>query len=266
MTNALAQTTIYRQSIGDPEPSLRAIAEAGFSHLHWSHQWYTDFMYSIPELAQIRRWLKGYNLQVLDLHASAGQEKRWDAPEEYRRLAGVELVRNRLEMAAYLGAEAIVLHAYPNIALETQSRSLAELEPYARLLGVRIALENLFEGNQANLTSLFNEFAPDFLGLCYDTGHGNMVLEGMEFLDTWKERLAVLHLHDNDGINDQHKLPFQGTVDWERFIRILDHSAYRGPVNLECTMGNHKDMPDDVFLQAAYQAGARLQAMRRISI
>jgi sugar phosphate isomerase/epimerase len=262
MTLMIAQTTIYRQSTGDPEPSIRAIAEAGFTHLHWSHQWYTDFLYSAAELAQIQRWLKMYHLQVLDIHASAGQEKRWDAPEEYRRLAGVELVRNRLEMAAQLGAGAIVLHAYPNIPVETQRRSLAELEPYARLLGVRIALENLFEGNQANLTSLFDEFPPDFLGFCYDTGHGNMLPDGLDFLETWKERLVALHIHDNDGVNDLHKLPFNGTVDWQKFIHILDRSAYRGPVNLECTLGNHKDMADFAFLQAAFQAGARLQAMR----
>jgi sugar phosphate isomerase/epimerase len=56
-------------------------------------------------------------------------------------------------MAAQLGAGAIVLHAYPATPVEIQQRSLAELEPHARLLGVRIALENLFEGNQTNLTS-----------------------------------------------------------------------------------------------------------------
>ena len=262
MPMPFSQTTIYRQATGDPEPTLRAISEAGFTHLHWSHQWYTDFLYAVSEIAQIQRWLKTYHLQVLDIHASTGQEKRWDSPEEYRRLSGVELVRNRLELAAHLGASAIVLHAQRDMPVDQQRRSLAELEPYARLLGVRIALENLYEGNQANLTLLFDEFDPEFLGFCYDCGHGNMLPEGMDDLETWKDRLAVLHIHDNNGSADQHKLPFTGSVDWSRFIQILDRSAYRGPINLECTLGNHPDMQDAAFLQAGYQAAARLQSMR----
>ena len=262
MNTAVSQTTIFRQSLGDPEPALRAIAETGFTHVHWSHQWYTDYLYAAPEIAQIKRWLKTYQLKVLDIHASAGQEKRWDAPEEYRRLSGVELVRNRLEMAADLGAGAIVLHAAPSMAIENQRRSLAELEPYARLLGVKIALENLYEGNQANLTNLFHDFSPDFLGFCYDSGHGNMLPDGMDFLDTWKDRLAVLHIQDNDGTKDQHKIPFHGTIPWEKLIQIFDQSAYRGPINLECTMGNHSDMEDGTFLQAAFQAAVRLEQMR----
>jgi len=262
MTMLLAQTTIFRQALGDPEPVLRLIAEAGFTHIHWSHQWYTDFLYAASEIAQIQSWLQAYHLQVLDIHASAGQEKRWDAPEAYRRLAGVELVRNRLEMAAALGARAIVLHAHSNMPLDSQRRSLSELEPYARLLGVQIALENLFEGNHACLASLFAEFEPDFLGYCYDCGHGNMLPDGMAELEAWKDRLAVLHIHDNDGTKDQHKLPFTGTVDWDRFIHILDQSSYRGPINLENTLGNHPEMQDADFLQAAYQAAARLESMR----
>jgi hypothetical protein len=74
-----------------------------------------------------------------------------------------------------------------------------------------------------------------------------MLPDGMDFLEAWKDRLAVLHLHDNDGVNDQHKLPFNGTVNWERFVDILDRSAYDGPINLECTMGNHKEMEDHSF-------------------
>jgi sugar phosphate isomerase/epimerase len=259
----LSQTTIFKEQTGCPEPHLRQIAEAGFTHLHWSHHWYTDFLYSASEVAQIGRWLKDYGLQVLDVHASAGQEKRWDAAEPYRRLAGVELVRNRLEFAARLGAEAIVLHAYADMPLDSQRRSLSELEPLARLLGVRIALENLTDGNLENLPRLFSEFSPEMLGFCYDAGHGNMFAYGMDFLEQWKERLAVIHIHDNDGTGDQHKLPFSGSVPWERFTHILAASAYTGPINLECTMGSHAGLSEEEFLRQSHQAGARLEAMRR---
>lgn len=261
MTLFLSQTTIFKEQIGNPEPRLRQIAEAGFSHVHWSHHWYSDFLYSSAEIAQIRRWLKEYGLAVLDVHASHGQEKRWDAAEPYRRLAGVELVRNRLEFAARLGARAIVLHAYPDMPLESQLRSLSELEPYARLYEVRIALENLFEGNLERLARLFGEFEPDFLAFCYDSGHGNIYPGSLDFLAQWKDRLGVVHLHDNDGVADQHLLPFTSGVDWTRLAHLLAESAYQGPLNLECTLGNYDGVSEADFLRAAYQAGAKLTAM-----
>ncbi len=37
----LAVATDFNGSGGDPEPALRRIAEAGFTHLHWCHQWNT---------------------------------------------------------------------------------------------------------------------------------------------------------------------------------------------------------------------------------
>jgi hypothetical protein len=35
----LAITSDYAKSTGCPEPHLRQIAEAGFSHVHWCHHW-----------------------------------------------------------------------------------------------------------------------------------------------------------------------------------------------------------------------------------
>ncbi len=86
----LSLTTDYASSKGCPESALRRIAEAGFTHVHWCHQWNTDFLYGHAEIAQIGRWLAEFGLGLLDLHASAGVEKNWVSAREYERLAGVE--------------------------------------------------------------------------------------------------------------------------------------------------------------------------------
>ena len=106
----LSMTTDYMADTGSPEPYLRRIAEAGFTHVHWCHHWNTDFAYDDCELEQIECWLHRYNLQVTDLHASAGKEKAWGSLREYERLAGVELVANRIATAERLGADVIVMH------------------------------------------------------------------------------------------------------------------------------------------------------------
>ena len=264
----LSMTTDYaRVSTGDPSPYLRRIAEAGFSHVHWCHQWNTDFVYAGCEVAQIAAWLKAYGLALLDLHGSVGPEKNWAAAEEYRRQAGVELVRNRLEITARLGGGVVVMHAgvagNPDGAVSAWDflkRSLDELEPCARKLGVRIALENL-PGNFSLIREVLGTYAPAYLGLCYDAGHGNMDGDSFANLTALKDRLIALHLHDNDGTADQHRLPFSGTIDWAKFATILRASAYAKCISMESNMGKEGIPGEEKFLAKAFAVGSRLAGM-----
>ena len=258
----LSITTDYAKDTGDPSPYLQRIAEAGFTHVHWCHHWNTDFLYSRWEIEQIGRWLAEGGLQLLDLHAPVGPEKNWASPRAYERRAGVELVANRLEMTARLGGSAIVMHIPAEHPCEPLRRSLDELAPLARATGVRIALEN---GHFAAIRSVLADYPPDYVGLCYDSGHGNVGGDGLAQLETLKERLLVLHLHDNDGTGDQHNLLYTGTVDWARLADILARSAYARCVSMEVNM-KHSGLEDErEFLRRAYETGARLAAQIRAS-
>ena len=266
----LSLTTDYAAvSTGSPEPYLQQIGAAGFSHTHWCHQWNTDFLYSRAEIAQIGKWLKQYGVQLLDLHASAGVEKGWAAAREYERRAGVELVKNRIEMTARLGADVIIMHIPMKFSSEEETRlrraqlrkSLDSLQPYARRHAVRIAIENGLPDSFPAQMELFAAYPPDYLGLCYDSGHGNIGGDGLAKLDAVKDRLISVHLHDNDGTQDQHRLPFDGTVDWPRLTRILAASSYRKCVSLESNTGRYENKDEALFLPKAFQAAKRLSEM-----
>jgi sugar phosphate isomerase/epimerase len=266
----LSITSDYLKDTGCPQPYLQHIAEAGFSHIHWCHQWTTDFIYSRPEIEQIARWLAEYGLHILNLHASAGVEKNWNSPREYERLAGIELVANRLQMTAELGADVAILHMQrqpldpAEIATywDRLHHSLDALEPEARRLGVRLALENYDDDSYLEVQRLFSEYSPAFLGFCYDCGHGNMGRgEGLDQLERVKDRLIAVHLHDNDGTGDQHRVPFKGTVDWPRLAQIIARSSYHGMVNLE-VITDYPDFDNETaFLAAAFAAGTRFSEM-----
>jgi sugar phosphate isomerase/epimerase len=257
----LSITTDYANvDRGDPSPYLRRIADAGFTHVHWCHHWNTDFLYARPEIEQIGRWLGECGLKLLDLHAPVGPEKNWSSANDWERQAGVEIVKNRLEMTARLGGDAIVMHIPGQPDWTPLQRSLDELEPVARQVGVRIALEN---GPFDAIDAWLARYGPDFLGLCYDSGHGNLVPDGLERLDRLKDRLLVLHLHDNDGTSDQHNLIFSGTVDWPRLARILARSAYAKPISCESNMRRSGITDETEFLARAYQAEMQLEAMVR---
>ena len=42
--------------IEEIEESIRRIAGAGFSHMHWCYEWDGDYIYSRSEMEQIRGW------------------------------------------------------------------------------------------------------------------------------------------------------------------------------------------------------------------
>jgi len=254
----LSVTTDYARDTGDPSPYLRLIGDTGFSHIHWCHHWNTDFLYSKWEIEQIQKCLDEYSIQLLDLHGSAGKEKNWASSQEYERLAGVELVKNRIEMTAYLSADVTIMHVPGDPDSVPIRKSLNELETFARERNVKIAIEN---GQFDAIRKLFSEYDPDYVGLCYDCGHGNMIPDGLDHLEALKDRLISVHLHDNDGNGDQHNLLFSGTVDWDRLACIMAESAYKKYVSMEVTMGGSGIEDEKVFLAKAYETGTEFSQM-----
>ena len=235
MTN-LSITTDYHGDSGCPQDRLQFAAEAGFTHLHWCHQWCTDFLYDPAELEAIDGWLKDYHLTLLDIHGSAGQEKCWYSEREYERKAGVRLVANRLEMLLRLRGEGCIIMHTPEIGSDTPAaelptikrqfeqccRSIDELAPLFQRHGVMLALENHPHGTWELLERFFARYPADFVGLAYDSGHGHISKEySLAHLEKNLNRLCAVHLHDNDGTADQHQPPFYGTVDWPRLSVLL---------------------------------------------
>ena len=265
----LSITADYLTSEGCPEPYLRRIADAGFSHVHWAYHFNTDFVYSRCEVDRIEAWLKEYGLALLDLHASSGVEKKYYSLREYERLAGVALVKNRIEMAARLNSGVVILHVPGEPSEETERtlfgrqvrKSLDALQVYAGIQGVKIALENLNKSNFLHIQKLFSEYSPDFLGFCYDSGHGNLYDKAFTDLEAVKDRLISIHLHDNDGLSDQHKPLFSGTVDWKGLAAVMARSAYDRCVSMELMTANAEFDSEEAFLGYAYQDGLRFTEM-----
>ena len=259
----LAINADYINSYGKPEPRLRHIADAGFSQIHWCHHFGSDYIYSDDEIDQIVRWLRSYELTVNDLHASAGEKNHYYAANEDIRLAGLELVKNRIQMAYRLGTDVIVLHlpnpdeADKSIAFwEAVHRSMDVLIPYARERNIRIAFENLLS-NHATLEKILATYDPLDVGICYDPGHGNISGDGLDFADAVKDRLIAFHLNDNDSTGDQHGLIFSGTVDWDQLAQIIAASAYdKEYMTIELRMPKE---PGNIY--AGDEAGFLAQAM-----
>ena len=250
----LGINTDFLSASHDPDYYLKLIAESGFTHLHWCHQWNTDYIYSKSEISHYKKVIRDCGLTLQDIHASVGQEKLYFSLEEYRRKAGMELILNRIEMFAELeGTGALALHVptYRRVFGVTEDefrkipawvvqirRTLDELMPYLEKYDCAIAIENMPNEAFEVIEELMNAYPAERLGITYDSGHGNYgFCRGLEYLDKWKHRLKVLHLNDNDGTLDRHQPPFYGTVDWEKLTKILAESALNNlPLSFELSM------------------------------
>ncbi|WP_199616345.1 sugar phosphate isomerase/epimerase family protein [Paenibacillus alkalitolerans] len=271
----IALNTSYISDTGNADSVLKRIKEAGFSGIQWIHDWNSDYMYSESEMEQIAGWLARYGLIMHDVHASKGDRKDYMSFDEYRRRAGVDLIKNRIDLAAHCGAGVIVLHMPVPVAFRNSPSwdrlfaqvfaSFDELQPYCHKKGVKIAVENLVQTNfdleVRQFTMLFERYDKDFLGLCYDSGHANCAFQGHEesigFLDMFLDRLLSVHLTDNDGTGDLHWVPFTGTVDWDGIARLIAKSGYEGGITLESVL-RRSGLEDET----AYLAECFLRAER----
>lgn len=262
----LSMCSDYARDTGNAEQDLGRIADAGFDGIQWIHQWHTDFIYTKPEIRRIKKWLKDFNLELFDLHATAGIEKRWYSETEYEREAGVEIVKNRIEMTNELGGNVIVMHI-PRLISENfekwkqLKKSLDELEGFCSRKELRIAVENLFFDEFNGISELMLGYGPDYLGICYDSGHGNMGGKGLDHLAKFADRLISLHLHDNNGFDDQHKPLFSGTIDWKKLAAVVSKSTYSGPLTQEVSIRNSGISDENVFLRQVYGDAGKLASM-----
>ena len=235
----------------DPFDQLPVIREFGFTHLHLCYMWYSDGYYEKPEIEHARKAIQKSGLTLLDLHGSHGIQKSWYSEEEFRRQAGVLLVKNRIEaLDALEGIGSVIVHIPTLRTTATPEeragflrkaqqlrRSLDELMPVLEKYDRRIAVENCFNDTYEIFRDLMANYPPERLGIVYDSGHGNYgEAKGIDNLWELRDRLIAVHLNDNDGTKDMHQPPGFGNVDWEKMARLIVNSSYKLPLNFEISM------------------------------
>ncbi len=75
---------------------------------------------------------------------------------------------------------------------------------------------------------------PKFHG-CWDTGHANCEGNQHEDILALGEELYAIHYNDNRGIQDEHLLPFLGTLNHDEVLNALIDVGFKGYFTLECS-------------------------------
>ena len=106
-----------------------------------------------------------------------------------------------------------------------------EIVDYASSLGVKVAFENT--KNLEYFEYIVDHIKGDNAGVCLDSGHYHCFYENEFDWDKVKDKILAVHLHDNNGKDDQHLNIFDGNLDWEALESRLEEAGYNGPITLE---------------------------------
>jgi sugar phosphate isomerase/epimerase len=111
-----------------------------------------------------------------------------------------------------------------DVWLEGSLETWRPLNKKAEDIGVKIAIENIYEEEPENLRQLAEAMASDNFGLCFDAGHFNLFskITLSEWLDKTSSYIHELHLHDNDGRSDDHSAIGDGRIDFDAILRRLN--------------------------------------------
>lgn len=181
--------------------------------------------------------------------------------------------RRALEITARVGGKWAVIHPVTDPKagnnLEAQiamnHEIFDELVELATKLGIGIAFENMIEWPEGpyrfaarpeELVALCDSYNLPNVGICWDFGHGNLVMKDRheETLRLLGKRLKVTHVHDNLTIKDDHFMPFMGNIPWEKLMPVLKEIGFDGTLNLEIGLTHH--MPDGLRDEAARLAAS----------
>ncbi|TAL22567.1 MAG: sugar phosphate isomerase/epimerase [Nitrospirae bacterium] len=186
---------------------------------------------SRQDLASLREKLD-YN-PLLTIHAPF-MDLSPGAIDSKVRAVTIERFSHVLNIAEALKVKAVVFHSgyekwkyslRPDLWLDASLETWRPLVKRADDGGVKIAIENIFEDEPANLKLLMQEMSSKNLGICFDTGHLNLFSKVK--LEDWMEALnpyiIELHLHDNNRTSDQHLPIGEGTFDFDKFFSLLEN-------------------------------------------
>lgn len=243
-------TQIFRTQLVTVD-RLEALRKAGYRRIElFCNRPHLDF-HDRKLIRAIGRWFQENALPSPSMHLpfmemTGARQKVWISPldpEHRLRDRAMDEIKRSLELADVLAPEYVVFHLgipgehFSPVAFEYAYAAIAQIRTFS---GVQVMIENI--PNEISTIERIREFksvaAIPEIGICYDTGHGHLmgVTDGFEHIST-------THIHDNNGENDQHLWPFEGTMNWPLLIERLVLANYQGPFMFE-TRGEDLSMGD----------------------
>ena len=238
----------------------------------------THFDYHDPRhIEEIGTALASLNMHARSVHApicSGYTHGEWGrafsnaAGHSHDRKEAIEETKVAFKAAQQLGCEHMVVHLglprtqpVPPTDNDVQAvrHSLEELAGPAADAGVRLTLEVIPNdlSTPDALLRLLTDLDLGNAAICLDFGHAHMMGGVLEAVEALSGHVVATHVHDNKRSDDDHLVPFEGTIDWPSTLTAMWKIGYGGRLTFEVAdRGDARGV-----LERTVRARARLQAI-----
>ena len=257
------------------EKAVEMLADAGFDAIDFSFC-DNDDKFCGPEtdtpefearMKDLRKLAESKGVTFTQAHAPFPSSSRTGDPEETKQI--FENIVRSMKFASILGIEIIVVHPMQHLVYseEGNPEKLYEMNidfynrllPYCKKYNIKVALENMWQyplpwkvghstcSRPDEFLRYLDALDKEWFVACLDVGHAVLVCEDpADMAKKLGNRLACLHVHDVDGKEDLHTLPFYGINDWDKFTKALRDMGYRGNFTYEAS-NFMRNLPDELM-------------------
>lgn len=194
---------------------------------------------SREHVSELATWFRSNTIQPFSMHAPLYPDREMGRagapavnvlhPEKSRRIDAMDEVKRALECAERIPFRNLVVHlgeradTWSPRTIENAITALEHLGAFASALGVRIVVENLLSEptTPEHLMMILEMGHLPQIGICLDLGHAHITVGTDAAIATMSNRIAQVHVHDNQGTKDEHLWPGDGTIDWPTTVQAL---------------------------------------------
>lgn len=211
------------------ENTLEFIESLGLEYAEIVHQFPTENINI--ELLESFNLKYSIHAPFMDVNIAALQEKS--------RLNSIEQIKDSINLANEINAEAVVVH--PGLAsflvkkyflddvYKTADESIKEIGEYSKDLGVLTTIENMptFDAMiYQDLEKLDELLTTLDMSMTLDIGHANHAGYSPEAM--YFDSIKHIHVHDNFGDDDAHLAFGEGSIDLKGIINDFEKKNYDG--------------------------------------
>ena len=214
-----------------------------------------DFLASMLE---IKKTLAKAGISVHQIHGPWRTPVR-DGTEDERAERFGKMTK-AMVMAKHLGARYMAVYPLmpfgqysaekPDEVYAINKKYYEALAKVGAGLGVVVCLENTpfpdFPLSSCEqILRLVEDINSPYLKICFDTGHANILGEPLgDTLRLLREKVKIIHAHDNDRERDAHLPPYEGEIDWSDFAEGLYDIEFDGALILKTEPTEYKSGTD----------------------
>jgi sugar phosphate isomerase/epimerase len=211
------------------EENLEFIEDLGLDYAEIVHQ----FPHDKVDVEIVESFNLKYSVHspFMDVNIAALQEKS--------RINSIEQIKESIDLASEINAEAVVVHPglasflankyYLDTVYEYANESIKELGDYGKDLGVMTTIENMptFDGMiYKDMNDLHELLVSLDMYMTLDIGHANHA--GYAPDEMIFDSIKHVHMHDNFGDDDAHLAFGEGSIDLKGIVNRLEEKNYNG--------------------------------------